>query len=69
MVPAEGTLGIARNIEDNTVYLRGGLLIYTKAYGIRDESGNYIKFLNPKRKELKDIWLPGEKPVVMKYEW
>lgn len=68
MVPASGTVGLSKEIEDNQVFLNGGILLYTKAYGIKDESGKFIKFLNPKRKELKQIWRPSE-PQVMVHEW
>lgn len=66
MVPASGTLGIARNIEDNYAYLNGGLLIYTKAYAII-EDGKY-RFLTPRKKEMKNIWKPAD-PQVMPFEW
>lgn len=69
MIPAEGAMGVARNIESNFLFLNGGMLIYTRAYAISDTSGHYIKFLNPRKKELKDIWLPDEKPVIMKKDW
>lgn len=68
MIPADGALGISKQIENNQVYMNGGMLIYTKAYGIM-ENGKYIKFLSPRRKELKDIWTPDDKPVVMKKDW
>lgn len=68
MIPADGALGISKQIENNQVYMNGGMLIYTKAYAIT-EAGKYVKFLTPKRKELKDIWMPDDKPVVMKKEW
>lgn len=68
MIPADGALGISKQIENNQVYMNGGMLIYTKAYAIM-EGGKYIKFLSPKRKELKDIWAPDDKPVVMKKDW
>lgn len=69
MVPAEGAMGVARNLESNFIFLNGGMLIYTKAYAISDTSGRYIKFLNPRKKELKDIWMPDDKPVLMKKDW
>lgn len=68
MISADGALGISRNIENNQVFNNGGLLIYTKAYAII-ESGKYVKFLSPRKKELKDIWTPDDKPVVMKKDW
>lgn len=69
MVPASGTVGLSKEIEDNRVFLDGGILLYTKAYAISDTAGRYVRFLTPHRKKLKNIWLPGDKPVVMKYEW
>ena len=69
MIPAEGSMGIARNIEDNFIYMNGGMLIYTKAYAISDTSGHYVKFVNPRKKEIKNIWMPGDKPVMMKKDW
>lgn len=69
MVPASGTIGMSKAIEDNQVFLNGGILLYTKAYAISDSAGHYVKFLTPRRKQLNNIWLPDEKPVVMKYEW
>lgn len=69
MVPASGTVGMSKEIEDNQVFMNGGILLYTKAYAISDTAGRYVKFLTPRRKELKNIWLPGDKPVVMKYNW
>lgn len=69
MVPASGTVGMSKEIEDNQVFMNGGILLYTKAYAVSDSPGHYIRFLSPRRKELKNIWLPDEKPVVMKYEW
>lgn len=68
MISADGALGVSRNIENNQVFMNGGMLIYTKAYAIM-EGGKYVKFLSPRRKELKDIWTPDDKPVVMKKEW
>lgn len=68
MIPADGALGISKQIENNQVYMNGGMLIYTKAFAIM-EGGKYVKFLSPRRKELKDIWTPDDKPVVMKKEW
>ncbi len=67
MVPASGTVGMSKEIEDNQVFMNGGILLYTKAYGII-ESGKYVKFLTPKRKELKNIWKPKD-PQVMEFEW
>lgn len=69
MVPASGTVGMSKEIEDNQVFMNGGILLYTKAYAISDSLGRYVKFLTPRRKELKNIWLPDEKPVVMRYNW
>jgi hypothetical protein len=43
------------------------MLIYTKAYAI-SEGGKYVRFLTPKRKELKNIWKPKD-PEVMEFEW
>jgi hypothetical protein len=60
MVPASGTIGLSREIN-------GGILLYTKAYAI-SEGGKYIKFITPKRKELKNIWKPKE-PQIMEFEW
>ncbi|OQP61722.1 hypothetical protein A3860_31140 [Niastella vici] len=68
MIPADGALGISKQIENNQVYMNGGMLIYTKAYAIM-EGGKYVKFLSPRRKELKDIWTPDDKPVIMKKDW
>lgn len=68
MVPASGTVGMSKEIEDNQVFMNGGIILYTKAYAIRD-NGRYVKFLTPKRKELKNVWSPDDKPVVMKFEW
>jgi hypothetical protein len=69
MLPAEGTIGMSRNIEDNTLFINGGMFIYTKAYAIKDAAGKYVKFLTPRKKELKDIWWPDAGPVVMKKDW
>lgn len=69
MVPASGTVGMSKEIEDNQVFMNGGILLYTKAYAISDTTGHYVRFLTPRRKELKNIWLPDEKPVVMRYNW
>jgi hypothetical protein len=44
------------------------MLIYTKAYAIM-EGEKYVKFINPRRKDLKDIWLPDNGPVAMKKDW
>lgn len=68
MISADGALGISKQIENNQAFNNGGLLIYTKAYAIID-AGKYVKFLTPRRKELKDIWTPDGKPVVMRKEW
>lgn len=67
MVPASGTVGLSKEIEDNRVFLDGGILLYTKAYAIIDDK-KYVKFLTPKRKELKGIWRPKD-PQVMEFEW
>lgn len=67
MVPASGTVGMSKEIEDNQVFMNGGILVYTKAYAIK-EGDRYIKFLSPKRKELKQIWKPKD-PEVMEFEW
>lgn len=67
MVPASGTVGMSKEIEDNQVFMNGGILLYTKAYAIIQEK-KYIKFLTPKRKELKGIWKPID-PQVMESEW
>jgi hypothetical protein len=67
MVPASGTVGMSKEIEDNQVFFNGGVLLYTKAYAIR-EGDKYIKFITPKRKELKQIWKPKD-PEVMEFEW
>lgn len=67
MVPASGTVGMSKNIEDNQVFMNGGILLYTKAYAIVEEK-KYIKFLTPKRKELKGIWKPID-PQLMEFEW
>jgi hypothetical protein len=67
MIPASGTIGLSREIEDNVVFINGGMLIYTKAYAI-SEGGKYVRFLTPKRKELKNIWKPKD-PEVMEFEW
>lgn len=69
MVPASATTGLSKEIDDNWVFLNGGILLYTKAYAISDSAGRYVRFLTPRKKELKNIWLPNEKPVVMKYNW
>jgi hypothetical protein len=69
MVPASGTVGMSKEIEDNRVFLNGGILLYTKAYAISDSPGHYIKFLAPKMKGLDNIWMPDDKPVIMKYNW
>ena len=69
MVPASGTVGMSKEIEDNQVFMNGGILLYTKAYAIKDANGKYVKFLTPKRKELKNIWMPNDQPMVMKFEW
>jgi hypothetical protein len=67
MIPADGALGVSRNIENNQVFMNGGMLIYTKAYAVK-VGGRYVKFINPKGKELKNIWKPKD-PEVMEYEW
>lgn len=67
MVPAKATVGLSKEIEDNQVFFNGGILLYTKAYAIIEDN-KYVKFLNPKRKELKNIWKPKE-PILMEYEW
>lgn len=69
MVPADGALGIGRNIENNALFMSGGMFIYTKAFCVKDSTGKYVKFLNPRRKELKDIWWPESGPVVMRKDW
>lgn len=68
MVPASGTVGLSKEIEDNREFLNGGIILYTKAYAIKDGTGMYVKFLTPKRKPLKMIWKPNA-PQVMEYEW
>jgi hypothetical protein len=68
MVPASGTVGMSKETEDNQVFMNGGILLYTKAYAISDSPGHYVKFLSPKRKELKGIWKPKD-PQVMEFEW
>lgn len=68
MIPASGTIGMSRNIEDNQLFINGGMFIYTKAYAIK-EDGKYVKFLTPRRKEIKDIWWPESGPVVMRKDW
>jgi hypothetical protein len=67
MVPASGTVGLSKEIEDNQVFMNGGILLYTKAYAIK-EGAKYVRFLTPKRKELKQIWKPKD-PQVMEIEW
>jgi hypothetical protein len=67
MVPASGILRLSREIDDNKVFFNGGILLYTKAYAIT-EGEKYIGFLNPKKKELKNIWKPKH-PEVMEFEW
>lgn len=67
MVPANATVGMSKEIEDNRVFLDGGILLYTKAYAIK-EGDKYVRFMNPKRKELKQVWKPKD-PEVMEYEW
>lgn len=67
MVSASGTIGISKEIEDNQVFMNGGVLLYTKAYGVK-EGDKFIMFLTPKRKELKNIWKPKD-PQVMEFEW
>jgi hypothetical protein len=67
MVPASGTVGMSKEIEDNQVFMNGGILLYTKAYAIK-EGDRFVKFLSPKRKELKQIWKPKD-PEVMEFEW
>jgi hypothetical protein len=69
MVPASETVGLSKEIEDNRVFLNGGIFLYTKAYAIKDTTGKYVKFLTPRKKELKNIWSPDDKPVVMRKEW
>ena len=69
MLPAAGTIGMSRNIEDNTLFVNGGMFIYTKAYAIKDTAGKYVRFLTPRKKELKDVWMPESGPVVMKKDW
>lgn len=68
MVPAGRTIGLSREIEDNQLFLNGGIFLYTKAYAIKD-GGKYVKFLTPRHKELKDIWWPESGPVVMRKDW
>jgi hypothetical protein len=67
MIPAKATVGMSKEIEDNQVFLNGGILLYTKAYAIK-EGGKYVAFINPRRKELKNIWKPKD-PEVMEFEW
>ena len=67
MVPASGTVGLSKEIEDNRVFLNGGILLYTKAYAIVEDK-KYVRFLNPKRKELNNVWKPRD-PQVMEFEW
>jgi len=67
MVPASGTVGMSKEIEDNQVFMNGGVILYTKAYAIK-EGERYVKFITPKRKELKNIWKPKD-PQVMEFEW
>lgn len=67
MVPASGTIGMSKEIEDNQVFMNGGVLLYTKAYAIK-EGERYVRFLTPKHKELKQIWKPKD-PQVMEFEW
>ena len=67
MVPASGTIGMSKEIEDNQVFMNGGVLLYTKAYAIK-EGDRYTRFLTPKRKELKNVWKPKD-PEVMEFEW
>jgi hypothetical protein len=67
MVPASGTVGMSKEIEDNQVFINGGILLYTKAYAIVEDK-KYVKFLTQKRKELKNIWKPKD-PQVMEFEW
>lgn len=67
MVPASGTVGMSKEIEDNQVFMNGGILLYTKAYAIK-EGDRYVKFISPKRKDLKQIWKPKD-PEVMEFEW
>jgi len=67
MVPASGTIGLSKEIEDNKVFMNGGVILYTKAFAII-QGEKYIAFLTPKGKELKNIWKP-KKPEVMEYEW
>ena len=57
-----------REFDDTELYNNGGMIIYTKAYAIR-ENGRYVKFLSVKRKEIKEIWKPDDNPQVMVKEW
>jgi hypothetical protein len=47
MVPASGTIGMSKEIEDNQVFMNGGVLLYTKAYAIK-EGERYVRFLTRK---------------------
>lgn len=67
MVPASGTIGMSKEIEDNQVFMNGGVLLYTKAYAIK-EGERHVRFLTPRHKELKQIWKPKD-PQVMEFEW
>jgi len=67
MVPASSTIGLSKEIEDNQVFINGGVILFTKAFVIK-EGDKIIKFLTPKRKELKQIWKPNN-PDYMEYEW
>lgn len=69
MYSFENTIGMSRNIEDNYLHKHGGMMFYTKAYGIRDDKGKFIKFLSVRKRELTEIWKPNDQPQVMIYNW
>lgn len=52
MIPASGTIGMSKEIEDNQVFLNGGILLYTKAYAIK-EGDKYVNSYPQEKKNLR----------------
>lgn len=72
-------IGLGSHIDDNSLFLRGGLIGYTRGYAIREKVVNsetqkdewkYLKFLawNGKR-EIKNVWFTLGVPQIMFKEW
>lgn len=73
MHPASDAWQLGRYMDDNSKYLSGGVIIYTKAWAVIQRTPDSYKvitvFDSKKKKELKGVFKIKGEPAIMEFDW